>query len=151
MEYELCLRLWQEEREQIRHRLRLAVTWSATCLAAAVVLCGLLLVAEAAEPTRLSSAADGASALAGVILALIGGLGVAVVMVVRSEVETHRRRAEALFAEFALPAEDRARLPQGNRGVYNTADGEVMLTAPLLAAHWATVIGGVVALFAGAA
>lgn len=146
MEYELCLRLWQEEREQIRHRLRIAVTWSAACLAAAVVLCGLLLVADAAESSRLRSAADGATALAGVILAVIGGLGVAVVMVIRSEVETHRRRAEALFAEFALPAEDRARLLQGNRGFYSTAHGEVMLTAPLLAAHWATVIGGFVAL-----
>lgn len=151
MEYELCLRLWQEERAQIRHRLRVAVTWSAACLAAAVVLCGLLLVAEAAETSRLRSAADGATALAGVILAVIGGLGVAVVMVVRSEVETHRRRAEALFAEFALPAGDRTQLLQGNRGVYSTADGEVMLTAPLLAAHWATVIGGVVALFVAGA
>ena len=150
MEYELCLRLWQEEREQIRHRLRLAVTWSAACLAAAVTLCGLLLVAEAAEPSPLRSATGGANAMAGVILALIGGLGVGVVMVVRSEVETHRRRSEALFAEFALPAADRDRLLQGNRGMYSSADGEVMLTVPLLAAHWATVLGGVVALFVGA-
>ncbi|MEU8004573.1 hypothetical protein AB0B66_25725 [Catellatospora sp. NPDC049111] len=151
MEYELNLRLWQEEREQIRHRLRLAVTWSAACLAATVTLCGLLLVAEAAAPSRPRSAADGASALAGVILVLLGGLGVAVVMVVRSEVETHRRRAEALFAEFALPTEDRARLPQGNRGVYSTAHGEVLLTAPLLTAHGFVVLGGVVALLVGAA
>ncbi|WP_144125825.1 hypothetical protein [Catellatospora sichuanensis] len=143
MEFELCLRLWQEERAQIRHRLRVAATWSAACLGASALLFGLSLLAEA---INREWPVGGGTAVAGLAMIVIGGLGIGVVTVVRSEVETHRRRAEALFAEFALPADDRARLLQDNRGAYNTADREVMLTVPLLAAHWIVIIGGLLAL-----
>lgn len=139
MEFELCLRLWQEERTQIRHRLSIATTWSAVCLGAAAVLFGLMLVGGAVNRAQRAG-------LTGLAMILIGGLGILVVWLVRTEVEPHRRRAEALFAEFALSADDRARLLPDNQGAQHTADREVMLTVPLLWAHWTVVAGGMLAL-----
>lgn len=128
---EVFLQLWREEREQIRHRLRLAVLWSAACLIGAVFVVGVLVLAGR-EISREYSFSDvsGPAVTAAVTLVVLGALGLAHVTACRRDAAEHTEHADAFLRQLDVPRSEVPRDPAAASRV----------TAILLLAHL-TVLG----------
>ncbi|GAA1658852.1 hypothetical protein GCM10009679_75150 [Saccharothrix algeriensis] len=145
------LRLWQEERADIRQRLLLAAVCSAACLVAAGLLLGLTLLAVVGEGR---DDALGALVPAAFTLMGLGGAGWAVVAMCRRDVAEHHRRAAQLQRTLPLPVDVQLQeltppgmpRPQGRR----PQSGQGLLTS-LYFVHSGVFLSGLIALLAATA
>lgn len=146
---ETHLRLWQEERADVRQRLLLAVIASAACVVAAGVVLGLMILATTSAPEYRD--AMGALVPGSFVLMALGGAGWALVTMCRRDVSEHQRRAELLQRELVLPAavQVRALAPMSvsARGVPQSGEG---LLACLMFTHWGVILSGLIALVVSA-
>ncbi|MEV4415032.1 hypothetical protein [Catellatospora sp. NPDC049609] len=144
MQQDLYLRLWQEERADIRQRLLLAVVCSAACLVAGGLLLGLALVAVVGQ-----DAADAMGVLipAAFTLMGLGGAGWAVVAMCRRDIAEHHRRAAQLQRTLPLPVDVQLQElpPPRSRTGPRPQSGQGLLTS-LHFVHWGVFLCGLTAL-----
>ncbi|BCJ73973.1 hypothetical protein CS0771_35170 [Catellatospora sp. IY07-71] len=147
------LRLWQEERADIRQRLLLAAVCSAACLVAAGLVLGLAVLAVVG-----ASPDDARDALlpAAFTLMGLGGAGWAVVTMCHRDVAEHHRRAAQLQRTLPLPVDVQLQElpPPGTirfqQPGQRPQSGHGLLTS-LYFIHWGVLLSGLIALFVSTA
>lgn len=141
---ELYLRLWLEERAQIRHRRQLALLFSAGCLVGDAVILGLLMLSDEAS-SRLPT--DSSLVWSAIAVAVLGGLGLAMVTTCRWDIEQHRERAARLHAGLVATA-DGDKLISGDDKVPAVASLDRSVLGPAYTAHLLALVTGLVLLIA---
>lgn len=152
MQQDQYLRLWQEERADIRQRLLLATVCSAACLVAAGLLLGLTVLAVVG-----ASRGDARDALlpAAFTLMGLGGAGWALVAMCHRDVAEHHRRAAQLQRTLPLPVDVQLQeLPPPGKIRFQQEgqrqqSGHGLLTS-LYFVHWGVLLSGLIALLASA-